>query len=142
MASSELDDLSFKTVIVTGGANGIGARAVHHYSQCGANVAIADLSSAEEAATKLIASLRYSEKAIFIPTNIVQWSSVSALFTTTLDRFGRVDIVVANAGIMESRGFFDFSLDDDGALQEATDSARVIDVNLKGTMNSTTPPAV
>ncbi|KAF7544841.1 hypothetical protein G7046_g9701 [Stylonectria norvegica] len=60
---------------------------------------------------------------------------MQALFAAAVERFGRVDIVVANAGIMESRRFFDFEVDEGGKLRE-DGAGRVIDVNLKGTMNT------
>ncbi|KAF4991693.1 hypothetical protein FGRMN_7666 [Fusarium graminum] len=111
---SLLTGLAKKTVIVTGGANGIELEAIRKYYANGANVVIADLPSA---------------------LNITDWDDVSALFTSNIKRFGRVDIVVANAGIMESRKFFDFHMNKEGHLID-DGSSRIIDVNLKGTMNT------
>ena len=48
-----------------------------------------------------------------------------------------MDIVIANAGIMETKPFFDEDdVDENGDLKEPSQSHHVIDVNLKGTMNS------
>jgi len=128
-----------KTVIVTGGAGGIGAQTIRTYYNSGYNVVIADLPSSSSAANDLISSLSDSSRAMFHPTNIVNWDDMKALFRETKKRFGQVDVVVANAGLMESRGFFDFEENDEGELEEDRVSERVIDVNLKGTMNSECP---
>jgi len=128
-----------KTVIVTGGAGGIGAQTIRTYHNSGYNVVIADLPSSSSAANDLISSLSDSSRAMFHPTNIVNWDDMKALFRETKKRFGQVDVVVANAGLMESRGFFDFEENDEGELEEDRVSERVIDVNLKGTMNSECP---
>ena len=62
---------------------------------------------------------------------------MQSLFRSTKAKFGKVDVVVANAGMMESQDFFDFEEDESGELLESPYSSRVVDVNLKGTMNST-----
>lgn len=132
-----LATLKGKTVIVTGGANGIGLKVVLKFYAQGANVVIADLPSAELAADAAIGSLEDKSRIIFAPLNIISWEDMSRLYQATLERFGRVNIVVANAGIMENRHFFDFVVDEAGELREDSGSGRVIDVNLKGAMNST-----
>ncbi|KAH8808709.1 hypothetical protein F5884DRAFT_793112 [Xylogone sp. PMI_703] len=133
---SILPNLASKTVIVTGGANGIGASTVHYCHQNGANVVIADLPSARQDAEKLIGGLSEKSRVVFVPVNIIIWKEIKELFSTAVKKFGQINIVIANAGIMESRGFFDFQLDEDGGLLEDDISSRVIDVNLKGTMNT------
>lgn len=125
-----------KTVIVTGGAGGIGAETVRTYHQAGCNVVIADLPSSEGASESLISSLSDTARALFHAANITNWEDMKSLFRETKTRFGQVDVVVANAGLMESRGFFDFDTDADGELKEPTEAHRIIDVNVKGTMNS------
>lgn len=130
-----LRTLPGKTAIVTGGANGIGLEVVKQFHAHGARIVIADLTSSRQAAEKAIKSLGDDSRAIFIPVNITLWEDVRQLFATTIERLGRVDIVVANAGIMETRRFFDFEVDDKGELKD-DGSSRVIDVNLRGTMNS------
>ncbi|KAK4941886.1 hypothetical protein LTR10_018216 [Elasticomyces elasticus] len=128
--------LDGKTAIVTGGANGIGAAIVRHYEALGANVVIADLPSAAASAEPLVNSLSNPSKALFVPVNITIWREISALFQRTKAHFGQIDYVVANAGIMETRGFFDFETDAGGNLMEDEGVYRVIDVNLNGTMNT------
>jgi NAD(P)-dependent dehydrogenase (short-subunit alcohol dehydrogenase family) len=125
-----------KTVVVTGGAGGIGAQTVRCYYSHGCNVVLADLKMTQEVATELISSLPDPRRAMYHPTNIVEWEDMKSLFRETKKKFGQVDIVVANAGIMESKGFFNFEEDEAGELKEPIEAYRVVDVNLKGTMNS------
>jgi NADP-dependent 3-hydroxy acid dehydrogenase YdfG len=132
---SLLASLEGKTAIVTGGANGIGAEIVRLFHSHGANVVVADLSFAQSAADALIASL--SPKVVFIPTDILDWASMTSLFIQTKAKFGSIEIVVANAGIMESHMYYDFQdVDEEGNLREPKEWYKVLDVNLKGTMNS------
>ena len=125
-----------KTVIVTGGTGGIGAQTVRAFHEHGCNVVVADLAHAKDAAKMIIDSLSDATRAVYHPTNIVDWKDMQALFRATKERFGQVDIVIANAGIMESKGFFEFEEDENGELKESEYASKVIDVNLKGTMNS------
>jgi NAD(P)-dependent dehydrogenase (short-subunit alcohol dehydrogenase family) len=125
-----------KTVIVTGGAGGIGAQTIRSYHSAGCNVVVADLPFAKDAAEALISSLSDPKRAMYHPTNIINWDDMRALFRETKKRFGQVDIVIANAGLMESKEFFDFEVDESGELKEPTEAYKIVDVNLKGTMNS------
>ncbi|KAL1600736.1 hypothetical protein SLS60_007124 [Paraconiothyrium brasiliense] len=125
-----------KTVIVTGGAGGIGAQTIRAFYEKGCNVVIADLPFSRDAADQLISSLLDSGRALYCPTNIADWDNMRTLFREAKNKFGQVDIVVANAGMMESRNFFDFEEDESGELLESRDSQRVLDVNLKGTLNT------
>lgn len=129
-------DGTSKTVIVTGGAGGIGVQTIRSFYEKGCNVVIADLPFAQSAAESLIASLPDPNRALYHTTNIVDWEDMKSLYRETKKRFGQVDIVVANAGLMESQGFYEFEEDENGELKEPFGAHRVIDVNLKGTMNS------
>jgi NAD(P)-dependent dehydrogenase (short-subunit alcohol dehydrogenase family) len=127
-----------KTVIVTGGAGGIGAQTIRAFYEKGCNVVIADLPFSKDAAHQLISSLSDPNRALYCPSNIADWDNMRALFREAKKKYGQVDIVIANAGMMESRNFFDFEEDEGGELLESRDSQRVLDVNLKGTLNSKT----
>lgn len=133
-----LSNEKFKTVIVTGGAGGIGAQTVRTFHNHGCNVVVADLPFARQAAESLISSLSDQSRAVYHPTDITIWNDMQSLFKEANRRFGQVDIVIANAGLMESKGFFDFEGEEDenDELKESTEMSKVIDVNLKGTMNS------
>ncbi|KEF55931.1 uncharacterized protein A1O9_07511 [Exophiala aquamarina CBS 119918] len=130
-------DLTGKTALITGGSNGIGAAMVQAYARLNASIVIADLPSTSSSAKKVIDSLKHPARAIFVPVDITDWSSMVGLFKTAISRFGTVDIVVANAGVMETKPFFDFEVDEaTGDLREDAGVTRVLDINLKGTMNT------
>ena len=71
---------------------------------------------------------------MFYETDITDWQNMRGLFRTAKSRFGQIDFVIANAGLMESKPFFEFEEDEKGELLESTESNRVIDVNLKGSL--------
>ncbi|ERT03346.1 short chain dehydrogenase/reductase [Sporothrix schenckii 1099-18] len=127
-----------QTVIITGAAGGIGAATAVLFSEHGANVVIADLASARTAATEtLIPSLAHPERAVFVPVDILNWADMQALFKTAVATFGRVDVVVANAGIMETAPVLDMdAVDAAGDLLESREAFKVLDVNIKGTLNT------
>ncbi|KAH7129194.1 3-hydroxyacyl-CoA dehydrogenase type-2 [Dactylonectria macrodidyma] len=133
---SLLENIQGQTVIITGSARGIGAATAAVFNQHGANVVIADLPHLGDSAEALIKSLEHPEKAIFISTNIIEWKQMVHLFEETITKFGKVDIVVANAGIMESNMVLDVQLDQEGKPMESTEAIKVLDVNLKGTFNT------
>ncbi len=78
-----------KVAIVTGGANGIGAAVVARLVADGAKVTIADRDPP--------ASL--SDNACFIRTDVTKADEVSAVVAATVERFGRLDVLVNNAGV-------------------------------------------
>jgi NAD(P)-dependent dehydrogenase (short-subunit alcohol dehydrogenase family) len=125
-----------KTVIVTGGAGAIGAETVRSYHSYGCNVVIADLPYAQDAANNLIGALGDGGRAMYNPSDTTDWENMKSLFRETKKRFGQIDIVVANAGLMESKGFFEFKEDSQEELEEPAEAYKVVDVNVKGTMNS------
>jgi len=111
-----------KVAIVTGGASGIGEATVRAFIREGARVVIADFSDKGEG---LAAELNASggNRAAFIRTDVTDTKSVQAMIQKTVDRFGRLDILFANAGIAA-----------DGPIVELDEMAwqRTIDVNLTG----------
>ncbi|KAL2106858.1 hypothetical protein VUR80DRAFT_6111 [Thermomyces stellatus] len=126
-----------KTVIITGGANGIGAATAALYNRHGASVVIADLPAAQPAADTLIPTLSHPDRAMFVPTNILDWAQMTRLFKQAKERFGPIDIVVANAAIMETAPVLDLdAVNENGELLESQEAFRVIDVNIKGTLNT------
>lgn len=137
MADADLKDAKGKTVIITGSANGIGAETARLFHRHGANVVIADLPGSKDAAEQLLSTLS-SDRAIFVPTNILSWPNMLALFNKAKDIFGRIDIVIANAGLMESNHLFQLGVDEDNNPVEPKEHHKVIDVNVKGTMNTLT----
>ncbi|CAI7614899.1 unnamed protein product [Penicillium crustosum] len=126
-----------KTVLITGAARGIGAASAVLFNTHGANVVIADLPQLQNSAEDVIQKqMKFSNRAIFVSTDIVNWAELTACFEEAIATFGKVDIVIANAGIMESESVLDMNnVDANGRLLESLEAGRVIDVNLKGTLN-------
>lgn len=86
-------DLQGQVAIVTGGANGIGRGIANCLHQAGAKVVIADL---DEKKGKLAAQALEGD---FIETDITAEEEVKALFHKVAERYGKIDILCANAGI-------------------------------------------
>lgn len=142
MASIQLDPsllngIKGKTVVVNGAAGGIVLKIVRLYVSHGANVVMADLERAAPTAKSFIASLPDPSRVIFVPANTIVWTEMKQLFKTAIKTFGSVEIVIANAGVMESHETLDVeTVDADEDLLEATEASKVIDINLKGRLNS------
>ena len=88
-------DLNGKVALVTGAARGIGFETARQLHLRGASVAVLDL-SAEEARE---AAERIGARAIGIGADVTDEGAVMAAVATTVERLGRLDIAVANAGI-------------------------------------------
>ncbi len=86
--------LAGKTAIVTGGASGFGEGIAEVFSEQGANVVIADLN---EAGAKAVAG-RLGEKALGIKCDVTQLSDLQSMMGQAISAFGKVDIIVNNAG--------------------------------------------
>lgn len=135
---SLLSNLTGKTVILTGGAGGIGATTANLLLEHGATVVIADLESTRPIMETMFKNLPDSIRGRlhFVATNIVNWDQMTALFQSAKARFGSIQLVIANAGVMETEPVLDMDhLDEDGNLKESEAFSSVIDINVKGTMN-------
>lgn len=92
-----------KTAIVTGGANGIGAAIVRRLASEGANVVIADREG--EAAQALAGEVTNSKA---MACDVSQRADVERVVADTVAAFGRLDVMVANAGIVDRAPFLEF----------------------------------
>jgi len=96
-------NLNGKVAIVTGGSRGLGKGYALALAEAGANVAIADIISAEEAlsALKKISSEAKDERRKFlaIKFNVTNLSSINQMVEKVVDEFGKIDILVNNAGM-------------------------------------------
>ena len=87
--------LKGKTAVVTGAASGIGKAVAQAFLDNGANVVVCDLNPNEPSFNLT----ETSGKVKYVITNVCDAASVQAMVKTALDTFGKIDIVVNNAGI-------------------------------------------
>jgi len=87
-----------KSVIVTGGARGIGRAIVNAFAGAGANVVISDLRCEEARTAALNASDTHDRRVIAIQTDVTRHEDVENLRDATLREFGKIDVLVNCAG--------------------------------------------
>jgi NAD(P)-dependent dehydrogenase (short-subunit alcohol dehydrogenase family) len=114
-------DLSDRVALVTGGARGIGFETARALVSRGASVVVVDLDAvaAEAAAAQL-----HDTKTLGVAADVTDRGALQRAVAETVDRFGGLDVVVANAGIA-SRGATFRAMATEGF-------ERVVDVNLMG----------
>ncbi|MFC1956760.1 SDR family NAD(P)-dependent oxidoreductase [Chloroflexota bacterium] len=122
LSIKELFDFSGKVAIVTGGTMGIGLGCSRRLAEAGAALVIAarGVEKGEEVTKELVDS---GYKVAFVKCDVSQKAEVVNLVENTVKTFGRLDIMVNNAGIFPKT-----SVDD----AETVTWDRVIDVNVKG----------
>lgn len=87
-------------VLVTGGSSGIGAATAAEFAENGADIVVCARS--EDRLSAVARECRdYGVKALAVPTDITDADAVEALVAAVDERFGRLDVVVANAGTGE-----------------------------------------
>ncbi len=91
--------LTGRVIVVTGGAQGIGRAIADGLVDEGAKVVIADLDGAEEAAAELTGN---GSEALGLRVDVSSEADCQAMAQAVLDRFGRIDGLVNNAGIYSS----------------------------------------
>lgn len=92
-------DLNGKVALVTGAARGIGYETARQLHMRGASVAVVDIDAAEARE----AAERIGARAIGLATDVTDHSAVMQSVAETVERFGGLDVVVANAGIAQKQ---------------------------------------
>jgi 3-oxoacyl-[acyl-carrier protein] reductase len=112
-------DFKDKVAVVTGSARGIGLTIAERFAKLGAKVVICDV---DEAAIKE-ATGQFSTPVLGLKTDVTSSGDIAAMVEATQKEFGRIDIVVNNAGITRDKLLL---------RMDEKDWELVLDINLKG----------
>jgi 3-oxoacyl-[acyl-carrier protein] reductase len=113
--------------LVTGGARGIGSATAVMLAEHGADIVVADLRETQDARDTMAKIGNAGRRGLFVATDVSSVSSVDTLYRTAVETFGKVDILVNDAGIALTNTMANIS---------EADWDAVIDVNLKGVFNT------
>lgn len=104
--------LQGRTALITGGNTGIGRAIALAYAQAGADVAVAWIDRETEA-TSLVKQIQsIGRRALALRADVTIEADVVALFQTTVAAFGKLDILISNAGIQRPQAITDMSVGD------------------------------
>jgi 3-oxoacyl-[acyl-carrier protein] reductase len=128
MSNNNGQKLAGKVAVVTGGSRGIGAAIAKRLAADGASVAVT-YSKGTEAAGAVVETVKAAGgKAIAIQAEAANAGAVKAAIEKAVETFGRLDVLVNNAGTAIPKKF------EEATLEELD---RVIDINLRGTLFAT-----
>jgi len=113
-------DMTGKTVLITGASRGIGAEAGRVFADAGANVILLARSAGAVAAL----AEEIGPQAVALGADVSRYADMEAAVQTALDRFGGLDVLIGNAGVIEPIAHL--------AEADPEDWGHVIDINLKG----------
>ena len=125
--------LQDKVTLITGGAAGIGKATAERFAAEGAVVVICDLN--EAAGQELVQTL--GPKACYYKVNVADRQAVQAWVDEVVAKFGRIDVLVNNAGIVRDSQLVKLKDGEVVKMMSEADFDLVIAVNLKGTFNCT-----
>lgn len=115
--------LAGKVAFITGAAQGIGLAVARAYVENGASVVIADIRAAEGESAATALNVEAAGRVLAVPLDVTDEAATEDAARRTIEHFGRVDCVIANAGVLVLRYAVEMDL---------ADWRRVIDVNLTG----------
>lgn len=122
-----MNNLSDKVVLVTGASKGIGAEVAKKLAEAGAKV-IVNFSGSKTDADNMVETIKTNGgEAIAVQADVSKPEDVKNLFDQSIAHFGRIDVLVNNAGIMITK-----------TIQETTDEDfdRHFNINVKGVFNT------
>ena len=109
-----------KVVVITGASRGIGADTARVFAAAGAMVALLARSTTD---IENLAS-EIGENAVAIPCDVSEYSQVQAAISRVVEQFGRLDVVINNAGVIQPISHL--------ATSDPAEWGRALDINLKG----------
>ena len=122
-----MKNLKNKVILVTGASRGIGAEVATKLAEQGAKI-IVNYAGSKPDAEKVVSQIKsIGGDAISIQADVSKSEEVKLLFDTSIEHFGKIDVLVNNAGIMITKFIKDTS-DDDFTKQ--------FDVNVRGVFNT------
>jgi 3-oxoacyl-[acyl-carrier protein] reductase len=118
--------LENKVAVITGAGSGIGKETALRFALEGAKVVVADIN--EKAGEETVAEIKKNGEGFFVKLDVSNREQSKQMVETTLEKYGRIDILINNAGIAQ-----------DAFLSKMTEEQwdKVINVNLKGVFNCT-----
>ncbi|MBO9635480.1 MAG: SDR family oxidoreductase [Chitinophagaceae bacterium] len=122
-----MSTLNNKVILVTGASRGIGAEVARELANAGAKI-IVNYAGGKVEAEQVVAEIRAKGgEAIALQADISRSADVTKLFDDSIAHFGRIDVLVNNAGIMITK-----------LLRDTTDEefTRQFDINVRGTFNT------
>ena len=121
--------LENKIAIVTGGATGIGRGIVRILAERGADIIVADMN--EKASDEAVAEVEsLGRRSLSVPTDVTDDNGTDGMVASALSMYGRVDILVCNAGVIGAPGWWER----DEASADDWDATYA--VNVRGVMHS------
>ncbi|MDX1804582.1 MAG: SDR family oxidoreductase [Alcanivorax sp.] len=118
------ENINGKIIVITGASSGNGAAAARHLAACGATVVLAARRADRiEALAEALTAAGHT--ALAVTTDVSDPAQVSNLLDTTVETFGRVDVLLNNAGLMPLAPL---------TQRKTEEWDQMIDVNLKGTL--------
>ncbi|HEU4976771.1 MAG TPA: SDR family oxidoreductase [Baekduia sp.] len=91
--------------LITGASSGIGAATARHAAQAGYRLVLSARS--QDKLDALVDELGGADRALAVRTDVTSWEDNEALVAAATDRFGRLDVVFANAGFGAKRGWLE-----------------------------------
>lgn len=98
-----------KVVIVTGAGSGIGAATAQRF---GAEGALVTLVGRDKSKLERIAALLPEDKTLVVPADVSSWEAVQDVINQTIERFGKLDVLVNNAGVAPTGSLTETPIED------------------------------
>ncbi|KAB1231631.1 SDR family oxidoreductase [Chryseobacterium viscerum] len=122
-----MSTLNNKVILVTGASRGIGAEVAQQLASAGAKI-IVNYAGGKDSAENVVASIKANGgEAIALQADVSNPEAVQQLFDQAISHYGKLDVLVNNAGIMITK-----------LIKDTTDEdfSRQFDINVKGTFNT------